>query len=107
MGILSLLGTPNGKSKSKSPSKKKVKKMADTIMNLEISKPFGFEHHIHVDHSSDTGFVGLPKEWESALKIGGIKKDEVLKNPDDALAALQYCMEGHDKVCLFHFDSFF
>lgn len=93
MGILNLLG--NGK---KSPSKKKIKKIAESIMKLDISKPFGFQHNVHVDHSSDTGFSGLPADWEKVLKSGVIKKEEVLKNPDEALAALEYCMEGRDRV---------
>jgi hypothetical protein len=28
-----------------------------------VSAPFKVEHKIHVDFSSDSGFVGLPSEW--------------------------------------------
>lgn len=60
----------------------------DDSVNCEISTPFGFQHNVHVDYNSDTGFSGLPSEWEGMLK-GIITKQEVLENPDDVLGALK------------------
>lgn len=60
----------------------------DDNINCEISTPFGFQHNVHVDYNSDTGFSGLPSEWEGMLK-GIITKQEVLANPDDVLGALK------------------
>lgn len=59
----------------------------------EISTPFGFQHNIHVDYDSETGFTGLPSEWEGMLK-GIISKQEVLDNPEAALGALQLLNDG-------------
>jgi len=60
----------------------------DESVTCEISTPFGFQHNVHVDYNSDTGFSGLPSEWEGMLK-GIITKQEVLENPDDVLGALK------------------
>jgi hypothetical protein len=57
-------------------------------VQCEISTPFGFQHNVHVDYDSETGFTGLPSEWEGMLK-GIITKQEVLANPDDVLGALK------------------
>lgn len=62
---------------------------------LVISRPFGFKHNIHVDYDSESGFSGLPPEWESLLKQSGLSKEQVLANPDDAMAALNYVTTGN------------
>lgn len=61
---------------------------------LEISKPFGFKHNIHVDFNSETGFSGLPPEWEKLLKGAGISKEDALKNADDVLRAVEFVAQG-------------
>lgn len=59
--------------------------------NYEIvSSPFNVQHNIHVDFNSETGFVGLPLEWEALLKSSGISRDDVLKNADDVLKVLEF-----------------
>eukprot|EP01099_Mayorella_cantabrigiensis_P006365 TRINITY_DN527_c0_g2_i1.p1 TRINITY_DN527_c0_g2~~TRINITY_DN527_c0_g2_i1.p1 ORF type:complete len:492 (-),score=106.24 TRINITY_DN527_c0_g2_i1:93-1568(-) len=55
-----------------------------------VSSPFNVEHHIHVDFNTQTGFSGLPPEWESMLKNSGISKDEVKENPDEVLQVLEF-----------------
>lgn len=63
----------------------------DAGANYEIvSSPFNVQHNIHVDFNSETGFVGLPLEWEALLKSSGISRDEVLKNADDVLKVLEF-----------------
>ncbi len=37
-----------------------------------ISSPTNIKHEIHVDFNSETGFSGLPAEWEEMLKRSGI-----------------------------------
>jgi len=59
--------------------------MEDTI----VSSPFSVKHDIHVDFDSDTGFKGLPPEWESLLNQGAITKAEVLENSDAVLSCLE------------------
>jgi len=59
--------------------------MEDTI----VSKPFSVQHDIHVDFDSDTGFKGLPDEWEALLNAGAITKEEVLEKPDAVLSCLE------------------
>jgi len=55
-----------------------------------VSQPFNVEHNIHVDFNSDTGFVGLPSEWEALLKSSGISRDEVVQNSADVLKVLEF-----------------
>lgn len=54
-----------------------------------VSPPFSVQHNVHVDFDSDTGFKGLPPEWEALLKAGQISSSEVIENPDEVLACLQ------------------
>lgn len=55
-----------------------------------VSTPFNVEHNIHVDFNSETGFVGLPAEWDTLLKMAGIDKVDVVKNSDAVLALLKF-----------------
>jgi len=55
-----------------------------------VSEPFNVQHNIHVDFCSETGFSGLPPEWEAMLKSSGITRDEVRQNPDDVLKVLEF-----------------
>merc|ERR1712137_41544 len=55
-----------------------------------ISSPFDVQHNVHVDFDSDTGFKGLPADWEALLKSSGISKDEVLENHEDVLNLLEF-----------------
>eukprot|EP01122_Echinamoeba_exundans_P008511 TRINITY_DN2831_c0_g1_i1.p1 TRINITY_DN2831_c0_g1~~TRINITY_DN2831_c0_g1_i1.p1 ORF type:complete len:499 (+),score=118.44 TRINITY_DN2831_c0_g1_i1:50-1546(+) len=57
------------------------------------SAPFGLQHHVHVDFSSETGFSGLPPEWEAMLKSSGIDKSEVVANSDAILDVLKFQQE--------------
>lgn len=61
--------------------------MEDTI----VSSPFSVKHDIHVDFDSDTGFKGLPPEWESLLNTGVITKQEIIENHEAVLS----CLETH------------
>jgi len=55
-----------------------------------ISTPFNLNHHVHVDFSTATGFVGLPPEWEAMLSSSNITKTEVEQNPDAVLDVLKF-----------------
>lgn len=54
-----------------------------------VSSPFDLQHHIHVDFNSETGFVGLPNEWETLVK-GTISKTEVLENSAAVIDVLKF-----------------
>lgn len=54
-----------------------------------VSSPFDLQHNIHVDFNSETGFVGLPNEWETLVK-GTITKTEVLENSAAVLDVLKF-----------------
>ena len=54
-----------------------------------VSSPFNVQHHIHVDFKSETGFTGLPPEWEAMLKSSGITKEEVLNNHEVVINVLE------------------
>jgi len=48
------------------------------------------ERRIHVDFDSETGFDGLPPEWETTLKTSGITKGDVVKNHEAVLDVLKF-----------------
>lgn len=55
-----------------------------------VSEPFNVRHDVHVDFDSDTGFKGLPPEWEAMLKSSGFTRDEVLENHEEVLNLLEF-----------------
>jgi len=64
--------------------------------DVEIGAPLNFQSGVHVvvDLDSETGFKGLPQEWETMLKSGGITKDMVASNPDEVLQTLEFMTGG-------------
>eukprot|EP01091_Cochliopodium_minus_P008331 TRINITY_DN186_c0_g1_i3.p1 TRINITY_DN186_c0_g1~~TRINITY_DN186_c0_g1_i3.p1 ORF type:complete len:716 (+),score=252.79 TRINITY_DN186_c0_g1_i3:90-2237(+) len=60
---------------------------------MTISSPFNLEHHVHVDFDSETGFAGLPSEWEHMIKSSGFTKEEVVENADVMYAVLEFTNE--------------
>jgi len=64
--------------------------------DVEIGAPLNFQSGIHVvvDLDSDTGFKGLPKEWEAIMKGGGLTKEEAVNNPEEVLQALEFVAGG-------------
>ena len=57
---------------------------------LDCSTPFNVSHQIHVDFDSETGFRGLPHEWEALLKTGGITKEEAVGDSETVLQVLEF-----------------
>jgi len=74
-----------------------LKKRSDFCL---VSAPINVEHNIHVDFNSETGFVGLPSEWETVLKSSGIDKQDVVKNKDTILSLLELNdrMQKHEEL---------
>uniref|UniRef100_A0A7S1YKR7 non-specific serine/threonine protein kinase n=1 Tax=Sexangularia sp. CB-2014 TaxID=1486929 RepID=A0A7S1YKR7_9EUKA len=58
--------------------------------SVVVSQPFNVVHKVHVDFNSDSGFTGLPDEWEAMLTSSGISKEDVLANPSDVLDVLDF-----------------
>lgn len=56
----------------------------------EVSRPYDFQHVVHVDMDTETGFNGLPPEWEAILKTSGINKKDISEDPQAALDALTF-----------------
>eukprot|EP00009_Paramoeba_aestuarina_P008266 CAMPEP_0201525550 /NCGR_PEP_ID=MMETSP0161_2-20130828/28632_1 /ASSEMBLY_ACC=CAM_ASM_000251 /TAXON_ID=180227 /ORGANISM="Neoparamoeba aestuarina, Strain SoJaBio B1-5/56/2" /LENGTH=517 /DNA_ID=CAMNT_0047925519 /DNA_START=90 /DNA_END=1643 /DNA_ORIENTATION=- len=54
-----------------------------------VSSPFNVQHNIHVDFNSETGFTGLPREWEDMLKSANIPREEVMENPDAVIEVME------------------
>jgi len=59
-----------------------------------VSSPFNVQHNIHVDFNSETGFTGLPPEWEKMLKNANITREEVIENADAVLEVLEFANRG-------------
>mmetsp|Transcript_30317 Transcript_30317/g.84725 ORF Transcript_30317/g.84725 Transcript_30317/m.84725 type:complete len:501 (+) Transcript_30317:50-1552(+) len=60
-----------------------------------VSSPFNVQHNIHVDFNSETGFTGLPPEWEAMLKNANITREEVIENADAVLEVLEFANRGN------------
>jgi len=69
---------------------RKQTKSSDDDEDIVIGKPTNFKHEIHVNFDTETGFSGLPKEWETLLKSSGITKDEVKKHAQEVLDVLEF-----------------
>jgi len=57
---------------------------------LAITSPFDLDHPVHVDFSTETGFKGLPSEWEALMKTNGLTRDDVQKDSGAVLAVLEF-----------------
>lgn len=79
-------------------NKPTTKSIQEKIEGLAISKPKDFKHNIHVDYSSDTGFKGLPKEWEVLLKTSGISKEAAMDHHKEVISALEYVAGGMQEL---------
>jgi len=54
-----------------------------------VSNPFNVLHSIHVDFDTETGFRGLPSEWQKMV-AQAMTKEEVRANPEGAEAAVKF-----------------
>ena len=79
--------------KEKKPKKKKAKKLKPS--DFELSGPSNFRQTVHVDFNSETGFIGLPDEWDALLKSSAISKQEVIDNQDAIISALEFYDNGY------------
>jgi len=77
------------RSKAEVKAKKKKKKK----QSVSISGPSNFRQPVHVDFDSETGFKGLPPEWETLIK-GNISKDECIANSDAVLKVIEFHQRG-------------
>ncbi|KAL1302460.1 hypothetical protein AAFC00_002852 [Neodothiora populina] len=56
-----------------------------------VSHPTGFSHRVHVGFDPVTGgFVGLPTEWQRLLNSSALTQDDMQKNPQAVVEALQF-----------------
>mmetsp|Transcript_2784 Transcript_2784/g.3442 ORF Transcript_2784/g.3442 Transcript_2784/m.3442 type:complete len:518 (-) Transcript_2784:64-1617(-) len=76
------------------PKKKRKKKKKEKMdPSCLISGPRDFRQPVHVDFNSETGFSGLPSEWETLIK-GNISKDEVIANSNAVLQVIEFHQRG-------------
>eukprot|EP01090_Pellita_catalonica_P013630 TRINITY_DN3288_c0_g1_i2.p1 TRINITY_DN3288_c0_g1~~TRINITY_DN3288_c0_g1_i2.p1 ORF type:complete len:504 (+),score=84.47 TRINITY_DN3288_c0_g1_i2:27-1538(+) len=54
-----------------------------------VSSPFNVQHHVNVTFDTESGFSGLPSEWESMIR-NALDDDEIKENPDAAIAAVEF-----------------
>lgn len=80
---------PSPMAEPKAASKKKKKKKEKMDPNCFISGPSDFRQPVHVDFNSETGFSGLPPEWETLIK-GNISKDECIANSNAVLQVIEF-----------------
>ena len=56
-----------------------------------VSHPTGFTHRVHVGFDPiNGGFTGLPPEWQKLLNSSALTKDDMERNPQAVVEALQF-----------------
>lgn len=62
----------------------------------DIGSPVMADKNVHVvqDTSAELGLRGLPNRMKLLLKLSGISRDEILKNPQDVVDIMQFHLEG-------------
>lgn len=96
-GVVSSSSLPAAAAPSRPEDSGSGKRIVPRVGGKEfISRPFNVKHNVHVavDENSPTGFMGLPPQWESALKSSGISREQVSAHPQEVLDVLQFHMEG-------------
>jgi hypothetical protein len=67
-----------------------------------VGSPFNVARTVHVNFDSETGFEGLPADWEFTLKNSGISKGDVVNHHEAVLDVLKFTDRinkgaGHDE----------
>ncbi|KAG6333865.1 hypothetical protein ID866_5228 [Astraeus odoratus] len=70
---LSSLGKKNKSRRDLSESASECEESGREEGDEGISKPWNFQHHIHVDE----GYIGLPPSWTAALSNAGFTEEEI------------------------------
>lgn len=76
--------------KSKKTKKKSRSRSRRSRKNFELSGPSNFRQPFHVDFDSETGFKGLPSDWDVLLKSSDISKKECIENSAAVISALEF-----------------
>jgi len=90
----SLIPTTSVASAAPKKKKKRVKKK-QKASDFELSAPRDFRQTVHVDFNSETGFSGLPPEWDALLKSSDISKEDVINNSTAVISALEFYENGY------------
>jgi hypothetical protein len=56
--------------------------------SIVVGAPSNVKHHVHVD-LTETGFEGLPAEWQTWLITAGFDREDFIKNSDTMIEVLQ------------------
>ncbi|KAF2074698.1 hypothetical protein CYY_004012 [Polysphondylium violaceum] len=74
-------GSSSGSSNDDDKKKKKL--------SPRVGVPFNVKHDVHVNFNADTGFEGLPKEWEVLIK-SNFQEPEVMQHPEEVLNVVKF-----------------
>ncbi|GAM27444.1 hypothetical protein SAMD00019534_106200 [Acytostelium subglobosum LB1] len=74
----------NKKSTTSSTSSSSKKRLSP-----KVGIPFNVKHDVHVNFNADTGFEGLPKEWEVLIK-SNFQENEVMAAPEEVLNVVKF-----------------
>ena len=69
-----------------------------TGTSISISRPVDVEHVVHVTMDSESGFVGLPPEFDKVVKNSGLTKKDIVENPEDAVNVINFFQNGADAL---------
>ncbi|EGC40362.1 hypothetical protein DICPUDRAFT_96263 [Dictyostelium purpureum] len=85
-GDKSSSSSDSGSSNSSSANKEDKKKKK---LSPRVGTPFNVQHEVHVNFNADTGFEGLPKEWEVLIK-SNFQEPEVMQHPEEVLDVVKF-----------------
>eukprot|EP01133_Synstelium_polycarpum_P016627 gene16627-19756_t len=68
-------------------------------LSPKVGIPFNVTHEVHVNFNADTGFEGLPKEWEVLIK-SNFQEPEVMQHPEEVLNVVKFHQQynGHEPM---------
>lgn len=85
-----------------STSKKETEEWVKAIQTgreySPVGTPFNVAHNTHVRFDPNTGFVGLPPEWEALLKSSGITREEQEHNQQQIMDVLGFEMKRQEAI---------
>eukprot|EP00771_Trimastix_marina_P000257 gnl/Trimastix_PCT/1268.p1 GENE.gnl/Trimastix_PCT/1268~~gnl/Trimastix_PCT/1268.p1 ORF type:complete len:471 (-),score=138.91 gnl/Trimastix_PCT/1268:241-1653(-) len=89
-----VLAQRNARKKEK---EQRDKEQASAVEEQSIGAPINWTHeyHVAVDPTSETGFSGLPPEWEAMLASSNIGKEDVAQHPQTVLHLLEHGFSRH------------
>lgn len=85
--------------------KKERKRSKESVDDMEIGLPTNVISRVHVTVKQDGTFDGLPDSWKLLLNAQKITNEEIKRNPEAAVRAMNFYRDGSTKKNPFTFQA--